>query len=219
MSGEPLAQNDATARAAAGVAQNPAVQKAAQDAATRAAQDPAVQQAAMSAAGQAAGTAARAAGSIAMRATTTVASEVHIYLQKNHYSVAALSFVGGLLLIVFAVVDLVFFFSLKNFLFWFLNFYRLLFGICICVIEGPVENWPQMEKTVLTYASILQNPATRSTFYLFIACMEWDEAAGPWYHKVVAIYFVAISMVSMFVQCYTALGRGQLPRAREMASA
>merc|ERR1739848_177009 len=89
------------------------------------------------------------------------------------------SFVGGAALGVVAAISLVFgtlgFKWLTNPLVYIGNIYRLIFGVVICVLDGPTDSHPNMQRTILTYASFMQNNFSRSAFYLFIACMEHPE--------------------------------------------
>merc|ERR1739848_839929 len=112
------------------------------------------------------------------------------------------SFVGGAALGVVAAISLVFgtlgFKWLTNPLVYIGNIYRLIFGVVICVLDGPTDSHPNMQRTILTYASFMQNNFSRSAFYLFIACMEHPEKG--WWHTAVAYYFLFIGAVHFFAQ-------------------
>mmetsp|Transcript_67266 Transcript_67266/g.119799 ORF Transcript_67266/g.119799 Transcript_67266/m.119799 type:complete len:218 (-) Transcript_67266:31-684(-) len=171
-------------------------------AAAAAAQDPRVQEAAgeaaLHAAGQVATNAIRTTGRVLGEASHSVV----IYLKQNHYSVHALSFIGGLALTISSAYEVIVgFFSfaiLSNILGYITSWYSLSFGIVICSIDGPTDKFPGLRAMILKYASFMQNNSTRFLFYLFVACMEHNITSYvAWIHTLVGYYFLFIAAMHL----------------------
>eukprot|EP00933_Yihiella_yeosuensis_P055472 TRINITY_DN5427_c0_g2_i1.p1 TRINITY_DN5427_c0_g2~~TRINITY_DN5427_c0_g2_i1.p1 ORF type:complete len:218 (+),score=25.62 TRINITY_DN5427_c0_g2_i1:100-753(+) len=121
------------------------------------------------------------------------AGEVRLYVEQNPYSVTALSFVGGLILVFVSFVNVIF---LPSFfvgpLAYMLHAYQLLFGLIICVIDGPTDRFPSLREKVLGYASFLHTNGSRALFYMFIACLLADQEGI--FRQLVAWYFAGIAI-------------------------
>jgi len=161
----------------------------------------AAEEAAASTAQQAASDAARQAASQAGVYARQGASEIRVYIETNPTSVQALSFIGGLALIIASVLSLFNVFAIiSGPLAYVENFYRLLFGVTICIIDGPKGRTERLQEKVLQYASFLANNTSRSMFYLFIACLEGTQPG--WVSPVVGWYFVFIAAAHILVKCH-----------------
>lgn len=154
------------------------------------------------------------AGQMARTATTQVASllrkgagEVRVYIERNHYSVHALSLCGGGALAVVSGLGLLnVFASLTGPLNYLLHGYQLAFGIVLCVIDGPQDKWPRAQAAVVQYIPFLHNNAGRSLFYLFVACLEASQDA--YIHQAVGWYFFVIALMHIALKCKSS-GQGE----------
>lgn len=163
------------------------------------------------------------AGSLAMSAAEQSmgllrkgAGKIRVYIERNHYSVHALSLIGGLALVVLSTVGLLnVAATLTGPLSYILHLYQVGFGIIICVIDGPGEKVPRAQAFVVQYAPFLHNNLGRSLFYLFLACLEGSQNA--WLHNLLGWYFLAISVMHIALK-FKSLGmkgadNGEDPRA------
>mmetsp|Transcript_129300 Transcript_129300/g.249442 ORF Transcript_129300/g.249442 Transcript_129300/m.249442 type:complete len:215 (-) Transcript_129300:124-768(-) len=124
------------------------------------------------------------------------AGEISVYIEKNHYSVNALSLMGGLALTSVSFLGLLNIFApLFGPLSYLLKFYQLSIGLTICILDGPGEKLPKLQGLIVNYAPFLHNNFGRSLFYLFIACLEGTQ--DSWIHMLVGWYFVAIAVMFM----------------------
>eukprot|EP00931_Biecheleriopsis_adriatica_P019279 TRINITY_DN13188_c0_g6_i1.p1 TRINITY_DN13188_c0_g6~~TRINITY_DN13188_c0_g6_i1.p1 ORF type:complete len:219 (+),score=39.91 TRINITY_DN13188_c0_g6_i1:81-737(+) len=138
-----------------------------------------------------ASTVARGAG----RAIRQTASEVILYIESQPSSVTAMSFIGGAVLAVVSFIHLLNFFAfIAGPLAYTLNAYELLFGVTICIMDGPAERFPALRRKVVSYAAFLHTSASRSFFYMFIACLEGKQ---DWFRQLVAWYFAGIAVANM----------------------
>mmetsp|Transcript_3563 Transcript_3563/g.5747 ORF Transcript_3563/g.5747 Transcript_3563/m.5747 type:complete len:242 (+) Transcript_3563:74-799(+) len=176
---------------------------AASNAAQTAWQDPNVRSSVLSAAGT--------AGAAAARGVQAVGVVIVDYVKDNHYSIKAFSFLGGLALIVIAIWDLVlgaitFIPSvIPNILEYSKSIYRLMFGVVICVVDGPAEKLPDTRAAVLRYFSFLGSNYSAAFFYLFIACFQWTTKGDTWLkvlYQIEAIYFLVLAVAHVVYQCF-----------------
>ncbi|CAE8595204.1 unnamed protein product [Polarella glacialis] len=128
----------------------------------------------------------------ASRVIGNAAQEVRIFVESNPYSVTALSFIGGLVLALVSFVNLLNIFSIIAPLKYILQIYQLLFGLIICLIDGPGNRLPTLRAKVIGYASFLHTNTSRALFYMFIACIEGEQAGI--FRQLVAWYFAAIAV-------------------------
>eukprot|EP00929_Paragymnodinium_shiwhaense_P086509 TRINITY_DN47012_c0_g1_i1.p1 TRINITY_DN47012_c0_g1~~TRINITY_DN47012_c0_g1_i1.p1 ORF type:complete len:258 (+),score=45.58 TRINITY_DN47012_c0_g1_i1:52-825(+) len=150
-----------------------------------------------------AGTMARSAVERATGLLQKGAGEIRIFVEKNHYSVHALSLLGGLTLAAVSTLGLLnVFASITGPLTYVLHFYQLLFASLICVVDGPGDKVPRLQALVVSYAPFLHTNVGRSLFYLFIACLEgsqdsWIHDLVGWYFGVIAVMHVALKFKSL----------------------
>merc|ERR1711879_629925 len=89
-----------------------------------------------------------------------------------------------------------------------MNFYMVLFAVVICLTVGPVHRFAttrNLQAKVLQYASFMQNPQSRSVFYLFISTIEYSLGMDPtvWLrHWVLAFYFLGLCIGPLILKCY-----------------
>mmetsp|Transcript_11230 Transcript_11230/g.8796 ORF Transcript_11230/g.8796 Transcript_11230/m.8796 type:complete len:202 (-) Transcript_11230:120-725(-) len=137
-----------------------------------------------------------AAGEKAMNLLKSGAGDISVYIEKNHYSINVLSFMGGAALSIVSFLGLLNFFApLFGPLNYVLKFYQLVFGLIICAIDGPSDKVPRVQAAIVQYTPVLHNNAGRALFYLFIASLEGTQ--DSWIHMLVGWYFLGISL--MFV--------------------
>eukprot|EP00927_Polykrikos_kofoidii_P028711 TRINITY_DN24993_c0_g1_i1.p1 TRINITY_DN24993_c0_g1~~TRINITY_DN24993_c0_g1_i1.p1 ORF type:complete len:228 (+),score=45.92 TRINITY_DN24993_c0_g1_i1:110-793(+) len=162
----------------------------------------AAQQAVKNAAGQMALSAAENAKSMIFKG----AGEVSVYIEKNHYSVHVLSFCGGCILMLVSFLGILnIFASLTGLLTYILHFYQVIFGLTICIIDGPTEKMPAwLQKNVPDYVPFLRTNLGRSFFYLFVACLEGSQ--DSWLHVIVGYYFAAISFMHVSLKLKSLTG-------------
>mmetsp|Transcript_46365 Transcript_46365/g.110407 ORF Transcript_46365/g.110407 Transcript_46365/m.110407 type:complete len:255 (+) Transcript_46365:110-874(+) len=143
---------------------------------------------------QIAGSLARSAADRALGMLRYGAGELRVFVEKNHYSVHVLSLLGGLFLAVLSLFRCIIVVNLFNGpLQYILNFYQLVFGTVICVIDGPGEKLPYVQSLVVRYAPFLQNNFGRCLFYTFIACLEGSQ--DFFICVLLGYYFAAIAIV------------------------
>ncbi|OLQ05149.1 hypothetical protein AK812_SmicGene11683 [Symbiodinium microadriaticum] len=131
------------------------------------------------------------------RVIRSTANEVILYIESNHYSVTALSFIGGMVLAGISALSLLNVFGfLSGPLSYVMQAYELLFGLVICIVDGPADRFPGLRKQVVSYAAFLRTNASRSVFYLFIACLEGQhENFGL--RTAIGFYFAGIAVGHM----------------------
>mmetsp|Transcript_94256 Transcript_94256/g.148224 ORF Transcript_94256/g.148224 Transcript_94256/m.148224 type:complete len:236 (-) Transcript_94256:27-734(-) len=143
---------------------------------------------------QVAGHIARTAAEQTVSLLRKGAGEIRVYIERNHYSVHALSFCGGLALTLVSGLGLLNVFApLVGPLSYLLHIYQLAFGVVLCLIDGPGEHFPRAQAAVVQYIPFLHNNAGRSAFYLFIACLEGSQES--WVHMLVGWYFLGIAVM------------------------
>lgn len=152
---------------------------------------------------QAAGTLASGAAERVSGILKNGAGEIRIYIEKNHYSVVALSFVGGLALTGVSLLGCLNVFApLVGPLTYALKFYQLCFGITICVIDGPTERVAMLtrwQESIASSVPFLHSHVGRSLFYFFVACLEGTQES--WIHMLVGWYFLGISVMFAALKC------------------
>merc|ERR1719401_3004731 len=82
-----------------------------------------------------------------------------------------------------------------------LKFYQLVFGLTICVIDGPSDKIPRVQAAIVQYTPVLHNNLGRALFYLFIASLEGTQ--DSWIHMMVGWYFFCISLVFVSMKAKT----------------
>lgn len=121
------------------------------------------------------------------------ATEVRLYVESNPYSVTMLSFIGGIILALSSLWNVIFvpsfFLGPMQYL---LHCYQLLFALIICIIDGPGDRIPTLRSKVMGVASFLHTNASRSLFYLFIACLEGQQDGV--FRQAIAWYFAGIAV-------------------------
>merc|ERR1711870_231917 len=143
---------------------------------------------------QIAGHMARTASQKALGLLQFGAGEIRVYIEKNHYSVHVLSFLGGVALIVVSCLGLLNIFApLTGPLSYLLHVYQFVFGVVLCTIDGPGDKYPRMKAAVVQYAPQLHNNSGRAVFYLFVSCLEGSQDA--YIHVLVGWYFLGISVM------------------------
>merc|ERR1719408_1150123 len=91
------------------------------------------------------------------------AGEISIYIERNHYSVHALSLCGGLALALASALGLLNIFApLSGPLSYLLHGYQFCFGVVLCIIDGPEDKFPRAQAVIVQYAPFLHNNAGRS---------------------------------------------------------
>jgi len=127
------------------------------------------------------------------------AGEIRVYIERNHYSVHALSLCGGLALAFVSALGLLNIFgSLLGPLSYLLHGYQLSFGIVLCIIDGPGEKWPRAQAAIVQNVPFLHHNAGRSLFYLFIACLEGSQ--DSWVHDILGWYFLVIAVMHIVLK-------------------
>mmetsp|Transcript_11168 Transcript_11168/g.21031 ORF Transcript_11168/g.21031 Transcript_11168/m.21031 type:complete len:222 (+) Transcript_11168:106-771(+) len=132
------------------------------------------------------------------RVIRSTANEVILYIESNHYSVTALSFIGGLILGIVSAINLLWVFGIfSGPLAYVMQAYELAFAATICIVDGPSDRFPGLRKQVVSYAAFLRTNASRSFFYLFIACLEGQQAKESFLRVIVGYYFAGIAVGHM----------------------
>lgn len=146
--------------------------------------------------------ATQSANSAVERATGLLragATEIRVFVEHNHYSVHALSLIGGLALCVVSALSMVnVFYIVLSPLAYLFSCYGLMFGLVLCVIDGPADRAPVLQRVVLENAPFLLNNKGRSLFYLFVATFVWREAGFGLFglsHMVLGCYFLGIGVL------------------------
>merc|ERR1712083_636476 len=130
------------------------------------------------------------------------AGDISVYIEKNHYSINVLSFMGGAALAAVSFLGLLnVFATLFGQLNYVLKFYQFAFGITICVIDGPSDKIPRVQAAIVQYTPVLHNNLGRSLFYLFIASLEGTQ--DSWIHMLVGWYFLFIAIMFMALKAKT----------------
>eukprot|EP00927_Polykrikos_kofoidii_P056770 TRINITY_DN50850_c0_g1_i1.p1 TRINITY_DN50850_c0_g1~~TRINITY_DN50850_c0_g1_i1.p1 ORF type:complete len:232 (-),score=30.92 TRINITY_DN50850_c0_g1_i1:62-694(-) len=141
----------------------------------------------------------RQAAGQAGRAITAGVNEVRFYVTNNPTSLDVLSFVGGLALLIWSAVGCVLgaitFFA--DPVMYLLQWYGLLFGLVICVIDGPGDKVPRLRAALLQHVSVLHNNVSRTLFYLFVACILWIR--GTLVYQLISGYFVFVSVAHFII--------------------
>merc|ERR1719343_1408295 len=141
----------------------------------------------------------------AMSLLKSGAGDISVYIEKNHYSINVLSFMGGAALTTVSFLGLLNFFGvLFGPLNYVLKLYQLVFGLTICAIDGPSDKIPRVQAFIVQYTPVLHNNLGRSLFYLFIASLEGTQ--DSWIHVAVGWYFFGISLMFIAIKAKTLCG-------------
>merc|ERR1740121_3175002 len=89
-----------------------------------------------------------------------------------------------------------------------LNFYEVIFGLTLCIIDGPEDRFPSFRAGLFRYVSFLHSNVSRTFFYLFIACLEGTQ--DSWYRQGVGWFFLIIGALHGAQHC---MSRRSLPAA------
>eukprot|EP00928_Gymnodinium_smaydae_P033523 TRINITY_DN23996_c0_g1_i1.p1 TRINITY_DN23996_c0_g1~~TRINITY_DN23996_c0_g1_i1.p1 ORF type:complete len:255 (+),score=49.37 TRINITY_DN23996_c0_g1_i1:77-766(+) len=164
---------------------------------------------------QMAGQLARSAAAQAAGLFRRGAGEIQVYVEKNHYSVHALSLCGGVFLCCVSLVGLLNIFApLTGPLSYLLHFYQLCFGLLICVVDGPSDNVPRAKDFVVQYAPQLHNNTGRALFYLFIACLEGSQ--DNLVHMLCGWYFFGIAVMHTALKVRSSASNGEANEREEV---
>ncbi|CAK0820232.1 unnamed protein product, partial [Prorocentrum cordatum] len=146
-----------------------------------------------------------AAAEKAMTLLKSGAGDISVYIEKNHYSINVLSFMGGAALSAVSFLGLLNFFGvLFGPLNYVLKLYQLVFGLTICAIDGPNDKIPRVQAFIVQYTPVLHNNLGRSLFYLFIASLEGTQ--DSWIHMIVGWYFFGISLMFIALKAKSLCG-------------
>jgi len=145
--------------------------------------------------------------SAAARGTASViragASEIRVYIEKNHYSVEVLSLCGGIALAILSFLSL---FNITGIITgpfaYITSIYEVIFGVIICIIDGPTDKIPNARNLVLQQMPFLFTNVGRGAFYLFIASLEAAQGfqAAP-VHFLLGLYFMFIAGMFVMIKC------------------
>lgn len=152
---------------------------------------------------QAAGQALRSMSQSGMqRASQLVqsgASEIRDYVEKNHYSIHALSLIGGTALTVICSFSVLNIFNLLTPMTYLKLFFEIMFGFTICVVDGPSDKFPlgpRLKQILVDNAPLLFTNKGKSLFYLFIASLEGSQnIQEAFFHFVIGYYFLCIAII------------------------
>eukprot|EP00928_Gymnodinium_smaydae_P064402 TRINITY_DN47730_c0_g1_i1.p1 TRINITY_DN47730_c0_g1~~TRINITY_DN47730_c0_g1_i1.p1 ORF type:complete len:250 (+),score=52.66 TRINITY_DN47730_c0_g1_i1:76-825(+) len=149
--------------------------------------------------GQAAGQMLHNAAGRASDFFTHGATEIRVFVEQNHYSVHALSFLGGLALIVLSLFTVLNPLSLLFPFNYLQKLFELMFGITICVIDGPSDKipvmGPRLERLLIENAPFLYKNKGRALLYFFIAGLEGARDWSELLKVAIGVYFLGIGVI------------------------
>merc|ERR1712232_378143 len=77
-------------------------------------------------------------------------------------------------------------------------FFEVIFGLTICVVDGPSDQFPfgpRLKRMLVENVPMLYTNKGKTLFYLFIASLEGTQNWDSFLHVLIGFYFLGIAVI------------------------